>query len=136
MRDDYTFAWFVKLLTIRFLVIEGFVLSAFISFGGQLTHPTVLLGFLGLLVLLYGLCLTLKKHQRKRFTGPGCVLFLLAFFATGLLLGVCGVAQLAGLSTAWLSEPAASVFSLLVLLAPALYHGHILEEGYYQGYLA
>jgi hypothetical protein len=131
MRDEPSFAWFGKVLALRLLLCEVIaLLLVFPCFG--LAQPMPLLGLLGLLIIVYFVCLACRRGRIKLWSDPGCSMLLLVLPMTLLVGAVSTLAHRAGLSPEWLDETAWGLFGVLGLLAPAIYHWNILEQCYYQ----
>jgi hypothetical protein len=131
MKDDPPYAWFVKVLILRFLLCEGIALLVVIPCLG-LAHPMSAPGLLGVLILTYFVCLVWRRGCVKLWSDPGCSVLLLGLLVTFLVGVVSMPAHQAGLSPALLVETAWGLFGFLVLLSPAIYHWNILEQCYYQ----
>lgn len=131
MCNEPTFGWFVKFLTIRFLMTEG-IAFVIVKSCLDFEHPMVLLGFLGLLTVLYFIAVAWRRGRMKLWSDPGCGILLLMLFATFLVGIVSWPIQLMGLSSERLVEIAWELFAFLILLSPAIYHLNILEQCYYQ----
>jgi hypothetical protein len=131
VRDDASFAWYVKVLTVRCLVFEGIVLLAVSPWLG-FARPMSLVGLLGLLVIIYFGCLARRRGRIKLWSDLGCAIHLV-LLVTGLLVGAGSIlANHLGLSSEYLVETAWGQFAVLAVLAPAIYHWNVAEQYYYQ----
>jgi hypothetical protein len=135
MNAEWNYKRFVKILLIRLLVVQGFLLAMFGAFL-DLTRPDLLLLYAGLLVGAFLVWLAWAKPRKTRLGGAGCLLVTLFLLISGVLGCASWLGRLAGIPSGQLAEHASALFTLVILLGPTTYHWEILEQCYYQVHLA
>jgi hypothetical protein len=133
MLERPTYGWFARILIVRFLILQGVLLALF---GLDLSQPSLLLLYAGLLVGAYVCWVGIAKPPRTRLGAAGCLMVTAMLLLSGVLGSASWLAYVAGFPSTRLAEHASALFTVVILLGPITYHWLILEECHYQVYLA
>jgi hypothetical protein len=129
--DRGSFAWFVRILGVRWLVLEAFAILP-LALGGSLPPPLAFSAGTGILAIAYISWLGLGGARGRLISEPGCSILLLLLPGAALPFVVYLVALVFGFSTDWLLDLAGLLLSLFWLLGPIVYHLNIVEQCYFQ----
>jgi hypothetical protein len=127
------YKWIAKGLITRLLLVQAVLI---IVLGLDLTRPVLLLLYAGLLVAAFLVWLAFARPCKMRLGGTGCLMVTVVLLISAALKCTSWLHQLVRLPSAGLAEHASALFTLVILLGPITHHWRILEECYYQVYLA
>jgi hypothetical protein len=127
-----TYGWFVRFLLVRLIVVLVLLVAVF---GLDLTRPSLLLFYSGLLAANYLCWFCIAKPRPTRLGEAGCPMVTVMLLLSCVLGGASWWAKFHELPSTQLAEHAAALFTLVILLGPLTHHWRITEECYYQAHL-